>query len=636
MFDFFRSKMKLFMGLLFIPLVIGFVLFGVQGYDRFKDGKDAVAKVGGTEISRQELDNAHRREVERRLAASPNLDRALLESDAARQATLERMVAERVLSLAAQKQHISTPDQRLVRELAQDPAIASFRTPDGKLDIKRYEEALRAQGMTPEIYENSLRQDIARRQVLQGVTESALLPAAVAQSALNAYFERREVQVARFAPADFAAKVQVSDADVEAYYKANGAQFQSPEQVDIEYVLLDLDAVARRVSLNEADLRAYYEQNSAKQAQNEQRRASHILLTVPSGASAADKAKIKEKAQALLAELRKAPARFAELAKANSQDPGSASKGGDLDFFTRGTMVKPFEDAAFALEKGQISDLVESEFGFHIIQLTDIRKPAQQSFEAMRPQLEQELKRQQAQKAYAESAELFSNLVYEQADSLKPVADKLGLTVKTFKGLQRSGPAAAGADTVLANPKLLKAVFAEDALRSKHNTEALELGGNQLLAARVLQHHPAATLPLAEIASQVKQRLVQQRALELAIAEGKAKLESWKGGASASLPAAVVVSRPQTQGLPQALVSAALTARIENGQPAWAGVDLGAQGYAVVRVNKVLARETPADQQVQQERQQLGQIWTQAEAQAYLQALKSRFKAKISYKPEKS
>ena len=631
MFDFFRKHMKLIMGLLFIPLVIGFVLFGVQGYDR-SGGADKVAEVAGKAISRQELDHAHRSEVEQRLARMPGLDRAQLESDAARRITLDRLIAQRVLALATKDQHIVTPDQRLVRELSQDPVIASFRKADGQLDLQRYNEALRAQGMTPEQYENSLRQDIAQRQVLAGISASSLLPAAVAQPALGAWFERREVQVARFAPADFVAKVQVADADVESYYQANLTRFQSPEQADIEYLVLDLDAVARRLTVSDADLRARYEQKLALLVKDEQRRASHILLTVAPDAAAADKAKVKEQAQALLAELRQTPARFAELAKARSQDPGSAAKGGDLDFFTRGSMVKPFEDAAFALAKGQISDLVESEFGFHIIQLTGIRQPAKPSFESLRAQLEQELKQQQSLKAYAEAAEQFGNLVYEQADSLKPAADKLGLTIKSHQGLQRSGPTAAGADALLANPKLLQTVFAADALRSKRNTEAVEVGANQLVAARVLQHRPAATRPLAEVSAQVRQALVQQRALELAKAEGKARLEAWKGGAAASLPAAIVVSRQKSQDLPLALVSALLSARVEKGQPGWTGVDLGAQGYAVARVNQVLAPETLAAPQAEQGRLQLAQMWAQAEAQAYLEALKKHYQVKILIK----
>lgn len=631
MFDFFRKHMKLFMGLLFIPLVIGFVLFGVQGYDR-SGGADKVAEVAGKAITRQELDNAHRSEVEQRLASMPGLDRAQLESDAARRLTLDRLIGQRVLALAAKDQHVVTSDQRLVRELSQDPAIASLRKPDGQLDLQRYNEALRAQGMTPEQYENSLRQDLAQRQVLAGISASSLLPAALAQPALAAWFERREVQIARFVPADFVAKVQVGDADVESYYQANLARFQTPEQADIEYLVLDLDAVARRLTVSDADLRARYEQKLAQLAKDEQRRASHILLTVAPDAAAADKAKVKEQAQALLAELKQKPARFAELAKARSQDPGSAAKGGDLEFFSRGSMVKPFEDAAFALAKGQISDLVESEFGFHIIQLTDIRQPAKPSFESLRAELERELKQQQSLKAYVEAAEQFGNLVYEQADSLKPAADKLGLSIKTQAGLQRSGPTAAGADALLANPKLLQAVFADDALRSKRNTEAVEVGPNQLVAARVLQHRPAATRPLAEVSAQVRQALVQQRALELAQADGKAKLEAWKGGAAASLPAAIVVSRQQAQGLPQPLVSALLSAPVAKGQPGWAGVDLGPQGYAVARVNQVLASETLPAPQAEQGRQQLAQMWAQAEAQAYLEALKKHYKVKILIK----
>ena len=630
MFDFFRKHMKLFMGLLFIPLVIGFVLFGVQGYDR-SGGADKVAEVAGKAITRQELDSAHRSEVERRLASMPGLDRAQLESDAARRLTLDRLIGQRVLALATKDQHVVTSDQRLVRELSQDPVIASLRKPDGQLDLQRYNEALRAQGMTPEQYENSLRQDLAQRQVLAGISASSLLPAAVAQPALAAWFERREVQIARFVPADFAAKVQVSDADLESYYQANLTRFQTPEQADIEYLVLDLDAVARRLTVSESDLRARYEQKIAQLAKDEQRRASHILLTVAPDASAADKAKVKEQAQALLAELKQKPARFAELAKARSQDPGSAAKGGDLEFFSRGSMVKPFEDAAFALAKGQISDLVESEFGFHIILLTDIRQPAKPSFESLRAELERELKQQQSLKAYVDAAEQFGNLVYEQADSLKPAADKLGLSIKTQAGLQRSGPTA-GADALLANPKLLQAVFADDALRSRRNTEAVEVGPNQLVAARVLQHRPAATRPLAEVNAQVRQALVQQRALELAQAEGKARLEAWKGGAAASLPAAIVVSRQQAQGLPQPLVSALLSAPVAKGQPGWAGVDLGPQGYAVARVNQVLAPETLPAAQAEQGRQQLAQMWAQAEAQAYLEALKKHYKVKILIK----
>lgn len=631
MFDFFRNHIKIFMGLLMLLIIPSFVLFGVEGYTDFRNSAEPVAVVGRDKITQEQLDAAHRDETERLLASMPQLDRAMLNSDVAQRATLERMIDERVLALAADKMHLVTSDQRLARELTQDPNIAALRQPDGKLDVQRYQELLRAQGLTPETFELSVRANLARQQVLQGITASAFVPTALAQGALNAFFEQREIQVARFAPQDFRSRVQLTDADVQQYYDANPAQFQAPEQVDLEYVVLDLDAIVRGIRLNEADVRAYYEQNQASQASKEERRARHILLTVVADAPAADKAKVRQQADALLAQLRQSPNKFAELAKQHSQDPGSATQGGDLGFFARGAMVKPFEDAVFGLKQDQISDVVESEFGLHIIQLTEVRQPAAQPFEQVRATLEQDLKRQQAQRQYAEAAETFSNLVYEQADSLKPVAEKLGLTVHTATGVLRSGPTAADASAVLRAPKLLQAVFAADALRAPYrNTEAVEAGTNQLVAARVFKHAPAHTRPLTEVAAQVRERLLQQRALAAAVTEGQAKLAAWKAApAQAALAAPVLVSRNALQGLPMPVVAAALSADVSATSPAWAGVDAGPAGYFVLQVRRSVPRPATVAAQAQQENAQLAQMWAQVESQAYLQALRQQFKAEV-------
>ena len=239
--------------------------------------------------------------------------------------------------------------------------------------------------------------------------------------------------------------------------RANPALFQAPEQVQIEYVVLDLEAVKNGIRISEPDLKSYYDQNVARLSGNEERRASHILISVAKDAPAAEREKAKARADDLLKKARLAPDSFAELAKQNSQDAGSAAKGGDLEFFQRGAMVKPFEDAAFAMKAGDISDVVASDFGYHIIKLTDIKTPKQRSFEELRPSIEGDLKTQQAQRKYAEMAELFTNTVYEQSDSLKPVADKLQLDIKTVSNLLRHpGPDAKG---VLASEKLLSAVF---------------------------------------------------------------------------------------------------------------------------------------------------------------------------------
>jgi len=631
MFDFFRNNIKFLMGLLMLLIIPSFVLFGVEGYSSFRQGSEVVARVGNTDITRPELDAAHRQEVDRLMASVPGLDRALLESAASRQATLERLIDERVLAQAAQDGLFLTTDQRLARELTQDPNIAALRKDDGTLDVARYRDLLRAQGLTPEQFEAGVRADLARRQVALGVTQSALVPDSVAQAALRAFFEQREVQVARFLPTDFRARVQLTDADLDAHYQAQAARYQSPEQVDVEYLVLDLPSVMRSVTVSEADLRSYYEQNQAQGAQQEQRRASHILLLADAGAPAEEKARVRAQAEALLAELRAAPGRFAELAKARSQDPGSAPRGGDLDFFGRGAMVKPFEDAVYALQKGQISDVVETEFGFHLIQLTDLRRPQPELFDSARPRLEEELKRQLAQRRYAEAAEDFSNLVYEQGDSLAPAAQKLGLTVRSAQGVLRSGLPVPGADPVLQQPRLLQALFSSESIARKQNTEALEVGPSQLVSARVVAHRTAQQRPLAEVLPQVREAVLAERSQALAREEGQARLAAWQADATGAtgLSPAQRVSRANPQGLPAAALTAALAAPAGPSVSAWTGVDLGAQGYWVIRVNRVLDREPPVAAQAAQERQQLVQLWAQAETRAYLQALRTRYKAEI-------
>ena len=626
MFDFVRKHTKVMMFLMFLLIIPAFVLVGVDGFRRMGGAGETVAKVGSHSITQAEWDAAHKNEVDRLRASMPNLDAKLLDSPEARYATLERMVRERVLFEAVQDSHLSTSDARLARELQQDPTIASLRLPDGKLDMDRYRQLAASQGLTPDGFEARVRSDLSVRQVEAGLLSTAFSPQALADVSLNAFFERREVQIARFSPADYASKVTPSDADVEAFYQANPSLFQAPEAADVEYVVLDLDTVKKTIALNEADVKAYYEQNAARLSGKEERRASHILINAPKGMPAADRSKARERADELLAQVRKAPDSFADIARKNSQDTGSAPGSGDLDFFGRGAMVKPFEDAAFAMKKGDISDIVESDFGFHIIRLTDIKAPKQRSFEELRAGIEADLKTQQAQRKFAETAEAFTNGVYEQSDSLKPVADRLKLEVRTASNLQRTpSPSVTGA---LANPKLLAAVFSPDSVDKKRNTEAVEIAANQLAAARITQYTPARTRPLTEVRAGVRDRLIASRSAELAKKDGTEKLAAWKAVAPTSLPAAVIVSREQGQTIQGPVLDAALRADVSS-LPGWVGVDLGAQGYAVLRVNKVLPRTAVAPERAAQERKQYTQWMASAENQAYYKMLQDRFKVQI-------
>lgn len=627
MFDFVRKHTKIMMFVMFLLIIPSFVLFGIDGYNRMGEKGDAVARVGGHDITQGEWDAAHKAEADRLRASMPNLDAKLLDSPEARYATLERLVRDRVLAQAVDKLRLTTSDGRLARALSEDPSIASLRLPGGKLDMERYRQLAASQGLTPEGFEARVRRDMSVRQVETGLSDSGFAAAAVADVALNAFFERREVQIVNFPSAEFAAKVNPTEAELEAFYKANQALFQSPEQASIEYIVLDLESVKKGIAINEADLKSYYEQNAARLSGTEERRASHILINAAKDAPAAAREKAKAQAQELLAQVRKAPDSFADLAKKNSQDPGSAPKGGDLDFFARGAMVKPFENAVFAMKKGDISELVESDFGYHIIKLTDIKAPKQRSFEELRAGLESDLKTQQAQRKFAETAEAFTNGVYEQSDSLKPVADKLKLDIKLASHVTRK--AAPGATGPLANAKFLAALFGPDAIEKKRNTEAIETAPSQLTAGRIAQYTPARTLPLAEVHASVRERVVAARAAELASQEGAAKLAAWKAApASAQLPPAVVVSRDQAQSAPPQIVNAVLRADLST-LPVLVGVSLGAQGYAVARINKIVERPAPAALALKQDRGQYAKWWTTAEGQAYYGLLKERFQVEI-------
>ncbi|WP_408595694.1 SurA N-terminal domain-containing protein [Limnohabitans sp.] len=627
MFDFVRRHTRIMQFLLFLLIFPSFVLFGIDGYNRFREKGEAVAHVNGQEITQSEWDNAHRAQVERMRASMPGVDVKLFDTPQAKFSTLERLVRDRLLQVAAQELRLGSSDQRLAIELQQNPTIAALRRADGSLDMDRYKQLLGSQGMTPETFENQVRADLAARQVMAGVGMTSFAPASLADVTVNAFYEQRQVQVARFAAADFVSKVNPSDEELQAYYKSHAELFQSPERADVEYVVLDLASVQKGIVVPEAELKSYFEQNQTRLAALEERRVSHILLAADKSAPAAERDKVRNKAQELLAVIQQSPDKFAELARKNSQDPGSAAKGGDLDFFARGAMVKAFEDVAFALKKGETSAVVETEFGFHIIRLTDIKQPKTKSFDEQRAGLEVEVRRQLAQRKFAEAAEQFTNMVYEQSDSLKPAADRLKLEVLTAKGLAREPLATTTAP--LNNPKLLAAVFTNDSVEKKRNTEAVEIGPNQLAAARVTQYSPVRTMPFDDVKVRVRQQLVAEQSAQRARQEGLAKLAEWKANAeSAKLPAAVLISREQTQQQPSVLIEAALRADVQK-LPAWVGVDLGTSGYAVVKVEKIVPRDAAAVQNRDRERAQYAQWWASAEGLAYYGMLKEKFKVEI-------
>lgn len=626
MFDFVRKHNRLFQLLLLILILPSFALVGIEGYTSFMDGANkSVATVAGQKITQAEWDAAQREQADRLRRQMPNLDPKLLDSPEARREALDGLVRERVLQAAAKDQHLFVSDERLQAMFMNDPQFAFLRNPDGSLN----KSLLAAQGMSSQMFVERLRQDLTLRQVSAGLANSSLASSANAGVAFDALLQQREVQLQRFKAQDYAAAISPSDAELEAFYKdpKNAQQFQVAENAQIQYLVLDLEALKSDVSFTEEDLRKYYSENASRYTVAEERRASHILIKTDKDGKPDERAKAKAKAEDLLAQARKNPAQFADLARKNSQDEGSAATGGDLDFFGRGAMVKPFEDAAYALKQGEISPLVESEFGYHIIQLTGVRGGEKKSFESLRAEIEAEVRKQLAQKRFTEVAEQFSNSVYEQADSLQPVADKLKLNVLNATVQRKPAPGATGP---LASVKLLEAVFSDDSLRNKRNTEAVEAAPNQLVAARVVQHNPAHLLPLAQVKDTVKTQLVRQLATAQAVKAGTARVaELQKAGAAdaAGLEAPVLVSRALPRDLSRKVLEGILSADASK-LPAVVGIDGGDGSYVLARINKVVARD-PAVVDAKRAATQYAQAWSAVEAQAYSNALKTRYKAVV-------
>jgi peptidyl-prolyl cis-trans isomerase D len=623
MFELIRKHIRLTLGFLLLLIIPSFIFFGVEGYASLNDGTNApVAMVDGQKITRAEWDFAHQRNVERVRRENPQVNVQTLDTPQARRDTLDGLVRQRVLLAAARDLHLAPPDARLQRLFVTDPQFESLRNADGSIN----RDLLAAQGMTSDTFVQSLRQDLAVQQVVAGVVSTAVLPPSVGKQALDALLQQREVQFQRFDPATYRPQVQASDAELQAYYQANPAEFRAEEQAQIEYVVLDLETLGRQVTVTEEELRKYYTENISRYSGAEERRASHILVKTSPDMSAADKDKARARAEALLAEVRKAAASFAAIARQSSDDEGSKGQGGDLDWFGRGGMVKPFEDAVYAMKSGEVSNLIETEFGFHIISLTDTRGGEKQPFDDVRAQIEAEVRTSLAQRRYAEAAELFTNTVYEQSDSLQPVIAALNLVPQTAT-VQRVP--AAGVSGVLASEKLLQAVFSNDVQNNKRNTDAVEVGSSRLASARVVSYSPARTRPLDEVREQVWERVLARDSARLAREAGEKRLAEVKAAPTEVLPTTTVLSRQQAQGAPVALVNAVLGAKADT-LPAVIGVDLGEQaGYLVVRITKLLPRE-PLPGGDGPLREQLGQAWAAAEAEAYLAALSKRYK--VEYK----
>lgn len=617
MFDAVRNNKKIVQVFL-VLIALPFAFFGVESFRDGGAGVD-VAKVGEVKISQQEFQQAVREQQDRLRGQLGELDPKVLDNPEFRQAILDDLIDQRLLFQEVRKRHLFASDDAVRQAIM---AVEAFQD-NGQFSQQRYEALLSAQGMSPVGFEAQVRQDLALQQLAGTIGRSGIVSQRVTDKVLALQSEARHVQEFVLPVENYVAKVKLEDGAAKKFYDENTEQFRTPDQAKVEYVVLTPESLA--VEVSEAEIKAWYDGHKERYQQPEERRASHILIA----AEKLGKDKARQKAEEVLREVQAKPAAFAELARKHSDDPGSASQGGDLGFFGRGMMVKPFEDATFALRDGEVSGIVESDFGFHIIKLTGQHVAREKPLAEVRGEIERELKSSAVARKFAEAAESFSNMVYEQSDSLQPVADQFKLKIQRSDWIGREANPAAG---VLGNAKLLAAVFSDDTIQNKRNTEAVEVAQNTLVAARIAEYQPASVQPLAGLQATIEKLLVNQEAQKLARADGEARLAALQSGTDKlAWGADKVVSRMDARLLPPQ--AAPLVFRMDKSKlPGYAGVDLPGKGYALYRLSKVTpgaALDTARRQGLQG---QLRSLAAQQEVAMYLSALRARYKVDVNQK----
>lgn len=625
MFEYIRTHQKLMQILLAIVIVPSFVFVGVSGYQSFDDSATAVAKIDGKTLSQQDWEAAQRRQLDNlRQRMGQQYDQKLFDTPEFKQNILETLVAERSINAEVIRSHMTIGDAALQKYILGQGLTKA----DGSFDMERYQALLAAQGMTPQMYEARVRQELAFQQLTSGIESSGFAPRTVSKMISDIGAQERDVQELVLPISEFLPQVKVTDEMVKAFYDKNPKLFELPEQAKIEYLLLNADAVAAQVTVSDEEVAAYYKSNAARFTAPETRRASHILVAVNKDATAAQKAAAKAKADAIAAEVRKAPATFAAVAKAKSEDPASAELGGDLNVIEKGALPKAVEDAIFALKQGDISTPVESEFGYHVLTVTELKAATTKPLDEVKGDIAADLKKQKAAKKYSEMAEAFSNTVYEQADSLKPAADKTGLKIESAAGLSRTPSPMLGA-APFNNAKFLTALFSEDSLKNKRNTEAVEIAPSTLIAGRIVEYKPASKRPLAEVDAAIRQRVTMEEALSMARKAGEAKLAAAKkDGNAEGFGEVKSISRSKVEGINQAAALAVLKADVSK-LPAYVGVDLPGQGYGLYRIGKVHQPAQQDEARRKAEQEQIGNIISQQEMYGYVESLKSKAKVKM-------
>jgi peptidyl-prolyl cis-trans isomerase D len=496
---------------------------------------------------------------------------------------LDAMIREALLVQAAEGMKLRASDAAVVATIH---AIPAFQR-GGRFDQSAFQSELRRQGLSEGAFEQQIRRLLVTNQLIEGLRASAIVTDAELDDALRLSEQKRDLSYFVVRASDSGAAIVVTDDEVKARYEANASQYVTPERVQVEYLELDARQLAGSITPDEEALRAFFEQRRSELSEPAQRRARHILVKVSQGAAEDAVAAAKAKAAAALERIR-GGADFAAVAREVSDDPGSAAKGGDLGWFERGVMVKEFEDAAFAQAPGKAGDPVRSPFGFHVIEVTEVRDPKPMSFESARETLLAAYRQSEAERLYYEQVERLGDLTYENAGSLAPAAQALGLPSQVSEWFDRTG-----GPGVLAGPKVVTAAFSEEVRGEGRNSDPIEVGPEHAIVLRLRGQEESRPRPLEEVRDEIRAQLLREKATAAARAKADELLRQARGGSSleslaktagSTLEKPGKVARSASQVPTEVLGAAFSLPRGEAGKPVFGVASLGAGDVAVVGV----------------------------------------------------
>ncbi len=570
-----------------ILISIPFALWGIQSYLGINH-EPVVATVNGVEIPARELD---RRLQEARLSERERLgdayDPVAIDDQRLRAQVLEAMIEEAVLMDTVKRLNLRVSDQDVQMQILSDPAFIQ----DGRFDKATYERLLRYQGLTPALYEAQLRQRMSATQLLRAIAGSELITRAELATYKRLMGQRREIEYLRLPLANYRQDRPIDEARIAAYYEANRARFQVPEQVKLDYLLLDVDRLAVQVEVSEEEIRQRYASEQSRLMDPERREVRHILLKLDPQSDDATARATLDQIQAIRTRIQ-AGEPFEELAKSLSQDPGSAAKGGALGMIAKGIMDPEFERAAFALGEGELSEPVRSRFGYHLIQVTRILPAETKPFAAVREQLRAEIARQKAEERFYSLAERLSTLSYEHPDSLEPAAAELGLTIEHSDWISRGQ----GGEGILYHPKVLAAAFSEEVLINGHNSDPLEPERDrlQVIVLRASGHRESSFKPLDEVRETIIEAIRAEQARTAAksaaeeIAERLREGADWLEVAGELKPEMPGLVERQSPGLPAGVLDLAFQLPPPTAEAASIGTTILEEGdAAVVRIKRI-------------------------------------------------